>query len=429
MIDYADFFGKIAIKRRVLVGPPLGLNDIAGMLSEDDVIIIDQKAELEKKPTYEPENAIIEEIRNFKPEIVGFTCLTAQFNSLKKVLKAVKQFDKQILTVLGGIHVTSCPEEFHDFDADLLVLGTGKTTFYQIVQEVKKNRDKADFSKISGLAIKNGKQLYYTQAHKSLSYEDYQKIHFRDDVLPNRELTDRYNYKHPGTGMTIQYLSTSLGCTHRCNFCYLWQMTDGRYLYRNVESIIAELKTMSKYQLIRFCDAHTFGMPAKAMNLFERLKEEQFKHFYFADVRADTVVKHPELMKLAHEAGMLLTVIGLEATSDKELTEYGKGLNLKTIEEALEILNQTGIYASGNYIIRPDFDEKDFDRVARFVEDHPIFFSGFTILTPFPGTEQWDLLKNQIVIHDLDYYNLANAVLATKLPEKKFYQRVCELYR
>ena len=68
-----------------------------------------------------------------------------------------------------------------------------------------------------------------------------------------------------------------------------------------------------------------------------------------------------------------------------------------------------------------DFNEKDFERVGAFIENNPIYFSGFTILTPFPGTEQWDILKGQIVIDDLDYYNLTNAVIKTRLPEKEFY--------
>ncbi|MBU2632040.1 MAG: radical SAM protein, partial [Proteobacteria bacterium] len=75
------------------------------------------------------------------------------------------------------------------------------------------------------------------------------------------------------------------------------------------------------------------------------------------------------------------------------------------------------------------FDEKDFERVGVFIENNPIYFSGFTILTPFPGTEQWDILKNKIVIQDLDYYNLTNAVIKTRLPEKEFYRRVSELYK
>ena len=82
----------------------------------------------------------------------------------------------------------------------------------------------------------------------------------------------------------------------------------------------------------------------------------------------------------------------------------------------------------GNYIIHPDYTEDDFMRVGEFVIDNPIFHSGFTILTPFPGTEQWDELKSQIVIRDYDYYNLTNAVVKTRLPELKFYENISQLY-
>ena len=61
--------------------------------------------------------------------------------------------------------------------------------------------------------------------------------------------------------------------------------------------------------------------------------------------------------------------------------------------------------------------------------EHPIYNSALTILTPFPGTEQWDELQDQIVIRDYDYYNLTNCVLKTKLPEDKFYEHIAEIYK
>jgi len=92
-------------------------------------------------------------------------------------------------------------------------------------------------------------------------------------------------------------------------------------------------------------------------------------------------------------------------------------------------LHGVGILCAGNYIISPDYDEKDFERVAKFVEDHPVLFSGFTIMTPFPGTLQYEMMKDRIVIKNLDYYNLVNSVVETNLPEDVFYDKIVELYK
>jgi radical SAM superfamily enzyme YgiQ (UPF0313 family) len=430
MFEYADEEGRRAILRRILVGPPLGLCDLAGMLPDEDIVILDQKTELDKDPNYDFVEALAKEVEDFKPEIVGFTCLTAQYNSVKKIISAVKKINSKILTVVGGVHPSLCPEDFTGTDVDIISIGVGKVSFYQIVQEYKRNKDNADYQKIPGLAINRGSSLCYTKSLSELSYEEFQNNHLMDNVFPNRSLTDKYNYIFPQLNKKVQYISTSQGCTHKCNFCTIWPLTHGHYFYREAESIISELKTMDAYPVIRFCDANTFGNVPKAKELFTRIIEEGLnKHQYFGDLRTDTVINHPDLIQLAAKAGLKAVVCGLESTSDEELRSYGKGNSIEATKQALQILNEAGIYVNGNYIIRPDYDEADFERVGRFIEENPIYHSGLTILTPFPGTEQWEELKDQVVIKDLDYYNLTNAVLRTKLPEKEFYEKLTEVYK
>ncbi|MCR6544167.1 B12-binding domain-containing radical SAM protein [Dehalobacterium formicoaceticum] len=431
MFDYADEEGKKAISRRILVGPPLGLNDIAGMLREEDVIIIDQKTEMDQYPDYDPLEAAEEEIYAFQPDIVGITCLTAQYNYVRELLAVIRKINKNILTVVGGVYPTLCPQEFAGTGADILAIGIGKLSFSQIVQEYKEKGRDGDYSHIYGLALSKGNGFVFTKSLGEMSYQEFQEQCMLDDFLPNRDLTERYEYIFPFLNKKIQYLSTSHGCTHRCNFCTLWQLTDGRYFFRKVESMIRELKGMDQYPIIRFCDANTFGNVKEAQYLFERIIEEGLhrNHMYFADLRTDTVLKHPELIQLAAKAGLKVAVCGVEATDDEELERYEKKNNVETIKEAYKIMNEAGMFVNGNYIIRPDYTEKDFERVGRFIEDNPIFHAGLTILTPFPGTQQWEELKSQVVIHDLDYYNLTNAVLKTALPEKEFYHRLTELFK
>lgn len=430
MYDFADDEGKKAINKRVLVGPPLALNEFAGMIPEENVSILDQKAEHDMDQSYDDIKGLLDEIDRLKPDMVVFTVLTAQYNSVLRLLDAVKKKDRNILTSVGGIHPTSCPEDFIGSNADIISVGLGKHSFYHMVQEFKKNRENPDFSHIPGLAINKGDSLFYTRSLADISYKEFVEKYYLNETLPNRALTDKYKYTIPRLNKQIHYLSTAQGCTHKCNFCFLWKMTDGRYFQRGVESIINELKTMEKYPVIRFCDAHTLGDPGRAKKLFTRIIEEGLNnHYYVADVRTDTVIKNPGLMELGARAGLKVIICGLEGTSDEELEKYGKSNTIETTKHALKTLNEAGMYVSGNYIVHPDFEEKEFEQLGRFVEENPIFHSGFTILTPFPGTEQWEELKDQIVIKDYDYYNLTNAVLKTKLPEREFYRQVSELYK
>jgi len=50
-------------------------------------------------------------------------------------------------------------------------------------------------------------------------------------------------------------------------------------------------------------------------------------------------------------------------------------------------------------------------------------------MTPFPGTPQYEMMKDRIIIKDLDYYNLVNSVVKTKLPEDLFYSKMAWLFK
>ena len=47
------------------------------------------------------------------------------------------------------------------------------------------------------------------------------------------------------------YVFTSLGCPYRCSFCSIWPQYGGAYHQRDVESVIAELKTLEEYGIGR----------------------------------------------------------------------------------------------------------------------------------------------------------------------------------
>lgn len=430
MFDFADEAVRKSFGRRVMVGPPLSLNELASMVPDDEVIILDQKTEEDNIEDYDFCEEYIKELKLFQPDIVGVTCITSQYNSVLKILDITKKYNKKILTTVGGIHPTLCPDSFVGTNTDIISIGIGKYSFKQIVKFFKRDGWLADFTRIAGLAINKGTSLEYTKSICSLTTEEIREYHIMDDIIPNRRLTDKYDYTIRQMNKKIHYISTSQGCTHKCNFCSIWQTTGGRYFHKDVECIIRELKTMDEYQIIRFCDANTFGDIKKARLLFSRIIEEGLDHhYYLADVRTDTVIKHPDVLELAVKAGLKIVICGLEATSNEELEAYNKKNTIENISSALKFLNSLGVLVNGNYIVRPEYIEPDFQRVAEFVQENPIYHAGFTVLTPFPGTELYEEMKKDIVIHDLDYYNLTNAVVNTVLPEAKFYHEVGELYK
>ena len=55
--------------------------------------------------------------------------------------------------------------------------------------------------------------------------------------------------------------------------------------------------------------------------------------------------------------------------------------------------------------------------------------SGFSILTPLPGTDLWDAAKKNVTTHEWEMYDIVHTVLPTKLPLDEFYAEYSALWQ
>ena len=63
-------------------------------------------------------------IRKFKPSVVGFSSVSSQFAHIKRAARIVKESDKNIITLCGGVHITLYPHSLLESDdLDYVALG------------------------------------------------------------------------------------------------------------------------------------------------------------------------------------------------------------------------------------------------------------------------------------------------------------------
>jgi len=148
---------------------------------------------------------------------------------------------------------------------------------------------------------------------------------------------------------------------------------------------------------------------------------------YIADIRSDTVVRHPEMLREWKKAGLRAVIIGFEEISDASLSAMNKANKASINTEAISILNDMGITIVGDFILSPDYNENDFERLNTYLTEKQIDLPMITVMTPLPGTPLYAEQQHRIINHNLDYYTLTNAVTKTKLDEKRFYTLYAEL--
>jgi radical SAM superfamily enzyme YgiQ (UPF0313 family) len=188
-----------------------------------------------------------------------------------------------------------------------------------------------------------------------------------------------------GVGGKTGFVASAFGCTHQCVFCCIPSMTGGRYLLHSNDAVIRDIQLLDEVNTIRLVDANTFGNAVLARELAERVMAAGIDKPLVADVRSDTVVRHPELFALWRRAGLAVAVIGFEEISDSRLEKLDKRNTVRTNLEATRILKDLGIRIVGDFIVSPDYTDADFDGLEHFIENSGIDLPIPAILTPFRG--------------------------------------------
>lgn len=387
---------------------PLGLEIIATNLkTKHDVAFLDM-------PIDRNLHAALEKVR---PDIVGITALTVQASTAKQVAQEVKKYDPNIFTVIGGHHASMIPEDFNIPDINAIVLNQGYTSFPALVEAYE---ECSDLRKVPGLALTGESDLYFNRQQHIITIEDM--------PLPDRSITQKYrNRYHIFKEGPYALISSAIGCPYKCTFCACWKVADAGYFTRRPVSVVDEIASIDETRVM-FADDNTFQDVKRAVKICELIKERGIRKKYIIYARSDTIAKHPELVEMWGEIGLVQIVIGIEVISDEGLKKFKKQNTLENNEKTIEILKKNGVSNIAHFLISQEFDTKDFDKLWRYVDDHDIWTPLFPILTPLPGTELWEKDKYHLHTDTFDLFDLFHTVLPTKLPLNQFLSEVERLY-
>jgi hopanoid C-3 methylase len=403
-------YGIDSIKQ-IFRGEPLALEVLAGNLQGHQVQIIDLKAD---------QDGFEQTLLSFDPDLVGITGVTCEANTVLRLATEVRNRTTATI-VVGGIHASIDPEFFNCPEIDHIVIGLGKASFQELLTALETGQSIA----VPGVAATSpGEPLTFSPRKFSTS-------DLVNDKAPCYQLVAAYRSSYTISSLNLQmgFVNSAAGCPYSCSFCCISGLTGGRYLPHRIDSVIRDIRLLSEIPVIRFIDANTFGDVEHARHLCTAIREAGINKQFIADVRSDTVVNHPELMRQWREAGLKAVIIGFEEISDERLRQMNKANKAAYNQAAIPILHDLGIRIVGDFIISPDYESHDFKALGRYIKDHAIDLPMLTILTPLPGTRLHGAMQERILVHDLDYYTLTNAVIPTRMPEEDFYQRYADLLK
>lgn len=346
---------------------PLTLTTLAALIPEElDTVVTIVDESVDRIPFNEPF------------DLVGISCLTGTATRAYKIADTFRK--KKTAVVLGGVHVTLCPEEARRH-ADSIVIGFAEECWPRLLKD---------------FAAGKMNQVYRSET------DDLGRL-----PEPRRDLQKKLGYMVPNTVFATR------GCRGTCDFCSVPAANFG-WNVRPVQDVIREIKNLKSTRFV-FNDVSLIEDREYAKKLFEALIPLKKKWGGLATVR---IGEDEELLDLLRRSGCVYLLIGFESVESESLHTIGKRFNSPLhYYNLVRKLHDCGIIIQGCFIFGFDCDSKlVFDKTVQAVYDLKIDIPRYAIYTPYPNTIAFNKLKaeNRILHENWQFYDTQHVVFQPK---------------
>jgi radical SAM superfamily enzyme YgiQ (UPF0313 family) len=364
--------------------------------------------------------------------LVGIGSMTRMIARAYVVADAIR--DAGIKVVMGGPHVTECPDEALGRDggiqhADAVALGEADATWPDIVTDAAKGELKEVYQPkldAKGNDVKPGLQPYPHIPWESLDLEQF-------SLVPKflQPLLSKFG---EGWGkFFVVPIETGRGCPYGCEFCTVTGFFGDSIRFRSNESVVDELlrlKQRSRRErgqfAVFFIDDNLAINKKRLKSLLRDIIAAEAQLPWVAQISAN-LLADDELVDLIAEAGAKWIFIGMESIDPANMADvnktFSKPANYKAV---LDGLARRNIYAITSFIFGMDNDtvgvaDRTVDEIESWAPGLPVFGQ----LTPFPATPLYERLQKAGRLerpkHWLDFaqFVMAHAPLKMSIEEAR----------
>lgn len=378
---------------------PWGLGYIAGVLKKDgwDIDVFDIYAN-----QWNREEAIKKlEVKSF--DYVLITAMATQYSYIKWLAEKIKKINRDCRIIIGGPLATFSYEVvLKNTSVDICVIGEGENTISDLMNRID------NLKHINGIVFKDSQGITKTESRPLIKdidalpsppYELFRMDIYRTNKLyiHNKSMRLYSNIERP----YVMAIISGRGCPFNCNFC---SRTFKTIRIRSVESIIREIDFFKKVYGIRginFVDELLFLKKDMINHLAEELGKRGM--LWNGQARIDTI--DCNMLPFYKKNGLVSIGYGIESGSDFILGKMNKGINVKEIEKVLRKTIDAGLHLKVQLIYGYPGEscETINDTVELFKRaKHP--GRRFSILTPLPGSQVYDMAKEKGLIKSEDEY-------------------------
>ncbi|MFA5319827.1 MAG: radical SAM protein [Candidatus Omnitrophota bacterium] len=324
---------------------------------------------------------IVARLKDFSPDLLGFTLTTPTFHSLRGWIKRIRE-EINVPVVAGGALLELFPREVMEYpEFDYAVIGSAQAPLPALLSALSGGRDPRV---IPGVCVRNSEGLKVNLPVMD-SGEDIRTLPY-----PARDLLPGGYYFSPFSGRGgFTAMLTSRGCAFSCSYCCLAK----NLRFREVDDIAEEIEECYRRYKIRNIDFYdsvfTFDKE-RVLRLCRAIRKLDLSLSWTARTHINLVDR--DILGVMASAGCNMIMYGIESFQESSLRELNRPvLSIPQVKAAVSLTRRNNISVFGFFMLGiPGESERMMKENVRLSRRIGLDFAQFTKLTPIGGTKLYE---------------------------------------
>lgn len=330
-------------------------------------------------------------LASYRPDVVGISCKSQTFASVRIVARLAKQIDPDTRVVVGGPHAAMVGEEILDCpDIDVVVRGEGEQTLVELLGAFQAGRSLDD---VDGIAFRAGGEVVQSPPRRLLA--DLDSLCHPHQGAP--EVLHDYGLYPPAA---FSHIFATRGCPYDCFFCGSRNVWGRKVRFRSAPNVVEEIRSLQRLGLtsIHF-DDDTFGVKGEHIRRLCDGIERQCPHLEWSCELHVKLISDDVIARMAR-AGCRSIQLGIESGNDEILRQIRKGFTIDQAITATETISRHGVAVQAFFMVGfPQETEATLADTVTAMKRVDGMLS-YSIFTPYPGTEAFEYCKSRGLIGD-----------------------------